>query len=821
MTGVTALRPHPSYPGRFVGRVDELRDVSRRLGPGRTVGVVGPGGVGKTRFVSQLLRGRSARSAYVDASAARRPDQLVGALVRDLGASGRDAVDAVIRRLDEAGVGLLFVDCLEGVGPGAAPVLSRLVAPGRGVVYTSRVALEAPEEVRVTLEPLLDPLDQRELFLEVAGPSAPDERHLVDRVLTHLDGIPLAIELAAARLTVLSLAELEAQVATAPASALRDPSRPTDRSTTLWRSIAWSVDLLPATARDVFAQVGVFAGAFTADAAAAVAGRDVARELAALEAWHLARSQDGRLELYDSVREFAAAELDARPDATAVHLRHGDWVLGATRDHHRPLDAHLTVVRSALPELDRVVDRGAAPGASAEAVRRARLAAHVTYYADRERMPIEALDARLAALLAQPPDPSSLDVAADRLRHLPAPHPGHEPAVRHLLELGRAWGSPRHAIWATQQLAHAAARRGDDEGARELLLPALAEVRELGNAALEAQLLLGPLNRGPMLRGEHAEVEARMARAEALVADSTDGNQRAQVLLNVGVFHLNVGRWQDARDRFDQAFACAPLVHGAQNHDLGLWMRVMLEVGERGPGAVEAVEALLAKVSPRFVDDRRAWMVAMRAVARRLAGLGEPVEAVIPAGAGWDDELAGLVLAAAVALDHGPAPLPPERHADPAARAVRAVAEQVMGVVGGAEPSEAERWETAAPLVPCLWLHPARWVLRAAIRERRERDARFTVGAGGRWVRPPGGAVVTLAAAPARILTALLAGPDGGLDAAALFAAGWPGDHAAPHAAANRVRVALDAVRRAGLTVDWRRGRGWRLATPVTVEPPG
>ncbi len=330
------LRRWPSPADDFIGREAETADLSALLRDHRVVTVAGPGGVGKTRLtvhaVGLVAQDRGDGAWFVDLSQVTHAEQAVPAIAGAVGAAeqpGRSLTDSLVDALRGAD-GVLVLDNCEHLLPSLEPHVARLVAdcPELSVVATSRAPLRAPYEWVYELPPLIAD-DAVRLFrsrAEAAGGVVPDGPE-VERLCERLEGMALAVELTAARYPVLGLDGL--------AAALEDPLRllggEGSKQRSLRATIAWSVDLLDAEARELFRSVWVFAAPFTAAAAHAVALPDrtlaeAARALATLADQHLLRVRPGsptRYSLQEVVRQYAE-HVGEGPDLLAG--RHEEWV---------------------------------------------------------------------------------------------------------------------------------------------------------------------------------------------------------------------------------------------------------------------------------------------------------------------------------------------------------------------------------------------------------------------------------------------------------------------------------------------------------------
>ncbi len=266
----------PAEIDRFVGRCSDLDALAERVGQGRVVSVLGAAGAGKTRLAVQYARehadGFAGGIVFCDLSETRTKEGLAYALAQALGAKvdRRDPFAHVAALVAARGPCLVVLDNFEQLVEHAEATVTRFVSETEEARFlvTSRVLLGVPGETVLRLGPL-DERDAVELFVERARARKQDfaldastEAEVVGLV-RELDGLPLAIELAAARIALMSPATLRSRLG----ERFRLLAGP---KTTLRAAIDGSWELLDPCARDAFAQCSVFEGGFTLEAAEAV-----------------------------------------------------------------------------------------------------------------------------------------------------------------------------------------------------------------------------------------------------------------------------------------------------------------------------------------------------------------------------------------------------------------------------------------------------------------------------------------------------------------------------------------------------------------------
>jgi predicted ATPase len=391
-----------------VGRDDEIEGIVARLEPHevRLVTLTGPGGIGKTRLATAAAE--RAAAAYPDGvyfvplAEARTAEQVVSATAESLGVraeGARPLQDTLEERLAADRV-LLVLDNFEQVLE-AAGVVSDLLAscPGTDVVVTSRAPLRVEGEWEYPVRPLSASAALR-LFVERAAASRPDwslsaaEREPVEEICRRLDGLPLAIELAASRLRVLEPAELLERLAgRLDVVGGSVPSLP-DRQRTLTATIDWSYELLDPAERALFARLAVFSGGWTIAAAEGVCAgdpvEDVLGTLERLAEHSLVVSEGGRMRMLETIREYAEARLQESGEGEPIWARDAEYFEGFVEEVHalfagpRAPEA-LAALDGEWENIDAVAQRSVASREFARPVRLASLTWRYVWLHDRVR----------------------------------------------------------------------------------------------------------------------------------------------------------------------------------------------------------------------------------------------------------------------------------------------------------------------------------------------------------------------------------------------------------------------------------------------------
>lgn len=483
----------PAPPTATIGREADLAALSDLIGEpaSRLVTLVGPGGVGKTRLALELARAVGERFAdgarFVELAPVRTQDHVASTIAKRLDVvllPPESAEDGLARHLGEREV-LLVLDNFEHLLPAAPLVANLLAATTRlRVLVTSREPLRLRAERLFRLDPLgLPPDDVNgdgtsakqapavELFVAVARARdasfvlGDDNASAVARVCRRLDGLPLALELAAARIGLLTVPELAARLRDGLDALGSGPRDAPARQRTLTATLEWSYALLMPDEQAALARLAVFAGGCALDAAQFVTGAslDVLEALLTKNLAVTERTPSGsvRLGMLETVREFARGHFEQRDDAAELHRRHCEHYLALAErtlpelrrsespDLFTELDQELNNFRAAIAwALDQP-----AP------ILALRLASSLRFYMARRRLEREVsnwLDAALALDAAAVP-PALRAAALDAYAHTlveTSTIDRAEAAAREGLELRRSLGDRAGCAASMNSLSH-------------------------------------------------------------------------------------------------------------------------------------------------------------------------------------------------------------------------------------------------------------------------------------------------------------------------------------------------------------------------------
>ncbi len=838
-------RPHrgnhrPSLAA-LVGREEILGQIDAALAGGaRLLTVVGPPGIGKTRVASACLDRHGAHYArkggafFCDLSQARTELDLLFAVASivgdrsDLHLPHAELAARLAELLGQSGPALLVLDNFEQLvaAAGVVPALCR-AAPQLRVLVTSRERLLVEGEIVIELPPLECPQDVTEtsavtLFLtrvrEAGG--VVEDRAAVAEIVRRLEGIPLAIELAAARMRVLSASELARRLTEGHGVLAQVRRRVAGHQATLDGTLEWSWNLLTEAEQAALAACSVFAGPFSVAYAERVLGEGAVDLLGALRDKSLIHAvEGGRLGLYVRIREFAADKLDPESER-AARLAHAKVYAEAAR--------RFTVARSLQDDT---------PGDIPYAALRGEKENLVSALAFTRALPAPRLQAELAGalalLLALPGEQcaAELDAAlaalplgdvetrAHALLARQGVHNslGHYAACQADLELLRAMdvapglrvlalvfqgiqlryqGYPRRA-WAS----HA-------EAERELATLALPRLRAMNDACMGR------------LQCDFGEV----AQARALNERAYGACEAVGDLWLGGLALANLAQLEQERQSFDRARslleqALARLRDAGEMHYEAIYASVcgdlLFELGE--------------------LDDARRWYAhgarfLGRFLTHRQTAILHAAAATLEARAG-DDGAAqrhlSIARAGAAQVENPVVHLVVELHGLGVEVARAGARERGALIERAVTRLEELRGSTPAAEVAAASLD-VRFAMRMLARGLEGAPSgavTLRVARGGLWFAVADAERVDLGRRGAlrRLLVALCerhaTHPDVGAPVDTLVAIGWPGERVLVEAAATRVRVAIATLRRHGLRqVLLTRDDGYLIDPAVRLE---
>jgi len=542
-------RPHrpprhslPAERDAFVGRQADLQAMWRASQAGaRLLTVVGPGGAGKTRLALRhgwtWLGEHPGGVWFCDLSQARGPDGIVHAVAQglDLPLGSGDPVAQVGTALAARGPCLLILDNFEQVREHAAATLGLWLdqAPSARALVTSRELLGLPGEVAVPLAPLPDD-EAVALFLQRAQAAAavgldqPDEQQSVQRLVQLLDGLPLAIELAAARVRIMPPSQLLQRMGERFRLLVSSGGGRPSRQATLRATLDWSWSLLAEPERAALAQWSVFEGGFTLAAAEAVLDLSACGDTtpwaldllqALVDQSLLRRVGEQRFDMLVSVHAYAAEQLrreGAFPGSgpagvAAAQQRHGRYFAGLSERE---------AVAGRCVELDN----------------------------------LSAACLRAAALQDGPGAVRLLELAWEALRlRGPFSH-GLELAQLVASCTGQLGASERARVAAVQGSALLAAGRLTNAAAA--LQSGLALAVQSGDVRTEGRLCCS-LAQQQIEAGQSEDADIRLRRAQQIAAELSDAAMASWALTELGALAQAKGDLSAARDHFEQALVGA------------------------------------------------------------------------------------------------------------------------------------------------------------------------------------------------------------------------------------------------------------------------
>jgi predicted ATPase/DNA-binding SARP family transcriptional activator len=640
----------PAETTSFIGREAELATIEELLGLSRLLTLTGPGGSGKTRLA--IKAGEQSVGRYpggvwlVELAPVAGPDLVTAVAASALGVReepGRELADSIAAHL-RGSEALLIIDNCEHLLDAAASLITLLLrqCPSLRVLATSQSRLNVAGEATWPVPPLtLPPAAEQDpqviarseaarLFCDRAGLARPGfalaegNAGAVSEVCRRLDGIPLALELAAARLNALTARQLAARLDDRFRLLSGGSRGALPRHRTLQAAIEWSHDLLSEAERVCFRRLAVFAGGCTLEAAEAVlpdaglAAGEVFDTVTALVDRSLLTTEERygsmRYGMLESVHQFARGQLAQAGEQDELSRRHLAWLLGyaGQADLDGPdQEAWLDLLEADLENIRAGLEWALAQPGASHALRLAGALATFWQVRGHASLGRRWLDAALGA--AGPgADPRLRAIALDGAGQLAGAQADHEAQRQHQQEslaIWRSLGDDVRTASTLGDLGAVAHLRSDYPAAQALYAEALDLARRGGESSVMARCLSG-LGRLALHTGDQAQATAYYTESMSRFRAAGDLRRATVILGNLGVVAFNECDFDLAAARLTEHLANArklgdrKLIGGALTN-LGT---VLQNTGDPERGAQLHAEALALAEQ---VGDRRLACVAL------------------------------------------------------------------------------------------------------------------------------------------------------------------------------------------------------------------
>ena len=588
----------PLQPSSFVGRERELEEVKAALAGARLVTLLGMGGLGKTRLslqvASEVMHQFTDGVWFVDLSPIRDAELVASETAHVLGVTeepGRPLLQTLCAHLKQRRV-LLILDNCEHLIKAAAELAHAVVraAPNVRIVSSSREPLHVPGEKTYPILPL--PVPDREdgvealsrstavrLFVERAQAHKPAfelterEAPLVAELVARLEGIPLALELAAARVRSMSVLDINARLKHRYKLLTGGGRVLQERQQTLRALVDWSYDLLTDGEKCVLDRLAVFVGGFDLAAAEAVCGADpvdsfevldllgslVEKSLVMLEE----RDEGSRYRMLETIREYAREKLDGRgEDAAATAARHCQHYFAFAKEARDGLKTAeqaqwIARVETDLDNLRAATALSLAGGVDAFVAVKLAVALN-SYWMLRGRATEgrEVVRAALAIPAVRNSDTArawALYVGAT-LADVQSDHSEARRMLETCLELRRKLGNPVDIAATLSTLADARLQAGDALGAVECENEAIRIFRDLGDRIGEV-IGLVHLGKFSLWRGDNEAARERLNQGLTIALDIGNREAEGECELLLGELDFEAGEIDVARSRFARSLA--------------------------------------------------------------------------------------------------------------------------------------------------------------------------------------------------------------------------------------------------------------------------
>jgi predicted ATPase/DNA-binding SARP family transcriptional activator len=641
----------PAETTSFIGRESELATIEELLGLSRLLTLTGPGGSGKTRLA--LKAGEQASGRYsggvwlVELAPVAGPDLVTAAAASALGVReepGRALADTIAAHLRTAEALLIFDNCEHLLDPAASLITALLrQCPSLRVLATSQSRLNVAGEATWPVPPLTlppaaepDPLvvaesESAKLFCDRARLARPGfslaegNAAAVGEICRRLDGIPLALELAAARVNALTVGQLAARLDDRFRLLSGGSRGALPRHRTLQAAIEWSHDLLSEAERRCFRRLAVFAGGCTLEAAEAVLpdtgllrAEDVFDTITALVDRSLLTTEERygsmRYGMLESVHQFARTQLAAAGEQEELSQRHLAWLVdyAGQADLDGPdLQAWLDLLEADLENIRAGLEWGLARPGSEQALRLAGLLAPFWQVRGHASLGRRWLNSALAAA-GPDADLRLRAIALDGAGLLAGAQADHEAQRGHQqasLAIWRSLGDDVRTASSLGDLGAVAHLRSDYPAAQAMYTEALDLARRADESSVMARCLSG-LGRLALHTGDQALATAYYTESMSRFRAAGDLRRATVILGNLGVVAFNECDFDLAAARLTEHLANArklgdrKLIGGALTN-LGT---VLQNTGDPDRAAQLHAEALTLAEQ---VGDRRLACVAL------------------------------------------------------------------------------------------------------------------------------------------------------------------------------------------------------------------